>query len=222
MKHAGWESRSHQSLHQDEASHDVSVEEVWDDLSLRSQSTKDSILSTDGNRFLQICEELDAPKYFVDVVGRRMLGIRDKNIVATRDTPDLDNIVHFLADAFIRCTKHADLTVLVLDDVHDMDEMSWKVVREVFVKSVNLLIVCGSRPTSTNPLVVQSEFWDELYDCITNKERFVKMDLCPLTEGEVCDFIAISLGVDPSHINDGFSRGISKATGGLPHFLSKS
>lgn len=225
MRHGDDESRSHISRRSQSANVDFSVDEQWENLSLRSVSSKDSVMSTDANRFLYICEELKAPPEFIEVVGRRLLGIRDRNLSNTPlavGTPKLDKIVDFLADAFIRCTDHADLALLVLDDVQDMDEMSWKVVRAICEKGENVLVLCGSRPPSTHPLAIDPGFWAELRDSFQKKERFVEIDLQPLSEYEVRDLIAVNLSFQSNEIDSSFWRNIFTTSGGMPHYLSKS
>lgn len=113
MRHLDDDSRSRSSNRLD--FFEDSVEDLYDNLSLGSQSTKESVMTTDANRFRYICEELNAPPDFVEVVGGRLLGIRDKNFnSAVTGTPNLDSIVDFLANAFIRCTQHADIAFFVL------------------------------------------------------------------------------------------------------------
>jgi predicted ATPase len=102
-----------------------------------------------------------------------------------------------------------------------MDEMSWKVVRAIFERGVNVLILCGSRPPSTNPLSVDLTFWAELHTSFYTKGRFIEIDLQPLSDNEVRDLIAASLDVSPSEIEVSFWRNLATATGGMPHFLSK-
>lgn len=215
------DARSHSSNRGE--SFEVSVDGIWDDLSLASQSTKDSVVSNDANRFQHICDELNAPPEFIEVVGKRLLGIRDKSSTsnAISGTPNLDNVVEFLADAFIRCTKHMDIALLQLDDVQDLDEMSFKVVQCIFQRASNVLIFCGSRPLSDYSLAVDSSFWEELHDSFSKQGRFVEISLQPLTECEVRYYIALSLSVSsPDEIDQSFSRNIYTATGGMPHFLS--
>jgi predicted ATPase len=216
------DTRSHAS-NRGESTFELSVEDVWDKLSLASQSSKDSIMSTDATRFRYLCDELNAPPDFADVVGRRLLGIRDKGLGSstTGGTPDLDLIVSFLVNAFIRCTEHSDLVLLSLDDVQELDEMSFKVVQGIFERGQNVLILCGSRPPSSYQLAIDPSFWTALHGSFSDMKRFVEIDLPPLTECEVRDFIAVSLDLAPCEINDKFSQSIFTVTGGMPHFLSE-
>eukprot|EP00804_Cyclotella_cryptica_P026046 CCRYP_019305-RA/>CCRYP_019305-RA protein AED:0.20 eAED:0.20 QI:0/0/0/1/0.8/0.72/11/0/1168 len=177
--------------------------------------------STDANQFLYICEQLNAPPEFVEVVGKRLLGM--KNLVAATvasGTPNSDSIVDFLADAFIRCTKHADLVVLALDDAHEMDQMSWKVVQAIFKRGENVLVLCCSRPPSTNPSAVDPGFWAELHHSFSKKDHFVEINLQPLSECEVRDLVAVTLNLSVNDIDTSFWHNIFNTTGGMPHYLS--
>ncbi|KAL3780068.1 hypothetical protein HJC23_007317 [Cyclotella cryptica] len=182
---------------------------------------KRQFFSTDANQFLYICEQLNAPPEFVEVVGKRLLGM--KNLVAATvasGTPNSDSIVDFLADAFIRCTKHADLVVLALDDAHEMDQMSWKVVQAIFKRGENVLVLCCSRPPSTNPSAVDPGFWAELHHSFSKKDHFVEINLQPLSECEVRDLVAVTLNLSVNDIDTSFWHNIFNTTGGMPHYLS--
>eukprot|EP00970_Alexandrium_tamarense_P000097 scaffold16_cov190-Alexandrium_tamarense.AAC.5 len=202
-------------------SDDFSISDQWDALSLHSYSTRESVMSTDASRFRYICNELNAPPDFVEVVGRRLLGLRDKsveNAAAHSGTPNLDKIVDFMADAFIRCTKHANLALLALDDVHWMDEMSWKVVEAIYNRGANVLILCGSRPIDVNPLRLDPKFWSSLQE--SKVDRYLELFLNPLSEFEVQEMIAITLQLEVDEIDSSFSRNVFTTSGGMPHYLS--
>jgi len=201
---------------------DFSVEEQWDSLSLRSQSSRNSTMSTDVTRFRFICEELNAPPEFVEVVGKRLLGLKSSGGVSNTggSPPDLDKIVNFMADAFIRCTKHADLVLLALDDVHWMDEMSWKVVQQIFERGQNVLTLIGSRPPSTNPLMVDKTFLSELQNTYRDEGRYLEISLQPFNETEVQQMIALALGIEVNEIDSSFWRNVFTTSGGMPHYLS--
>ena len=200
---------------------DFEIDKEWDSLSLQSHSTKSSIMSTDANRFRFICGELNAPPEFIEVVGKRLLGLKSTAGPSSGNKPpDLDKIVNFMADAFLRCTKHADLVLLALDDVHWMDEMSWKVVQSIFERSENVLTFCGSRPPSTNPLAVDERFWSELHGAYKEEGRYMEIDLGPFLETDVQEMIAYHLDISVDEIDSNFWRNVFTTSGGMPHYLS--
>lgn len=200
---------------------DFEIDKEWDSLSLQSHSTKSSIMSTDATRFRFICEELNAPPEFIEVVGKRFLGLKSAAGPSTgSNPPDLDKIVNFMADAFLRCTNHADLVLLALDDVHWMDEMSWKVVQAIFERSGNVLTFCGSRPPSTNLLAVDDKFWSKLHGAYTEEGRYMEIILGPFHENDVKDMISCHLGIRVDEIDSTFWRNVFTTSGGMPHYLS--
>ena len=201
---------------------DFSVDKQWDELSLHSQSSKSSTMSTDATRFRFICQELNAPPEFVEVVGKRLLGLRERNTNASAGNakaPNVQKIVDFMADAFVRCTKHANLVLLALDDVQWMDEMSWMVVQAIFERGQNVLIFCGSRPLSSNPLSMNPQFWSDLHDQFQNEGRYTELSLAPFTEPEVKEMIATTLEFELNDIDESFSRNVFATSGGMPYYL---
>ncbi len=200
---------------------DFEIDKEWDCLSLQSHSTKSSVMSTDATRFRFICEELNAPPEFTEVVGKRLLGLKSgAGPSATSKPPDLDKIVNFMADAFIRCTKHTDLVLLALDDVHWMDEMSWKVVQAIFERSENVLTFCGSRPPSSNPLAVDETFWTDLQGTYKDEGRYMEINLGIFSEADAKEMIAYQLNMKEEEIDGSFLRNVFTSSGGMPHYLS--
>ena len=206
-----------------ESSAQFSIDGQWDNLSLHSQSTISSTMSTDATRFRYICQELNAPTEFMEVVGTRLLGLRERNSqnpASTAKPPNLQKVVDFMADAFIRCTQHANLVLLALDDVQWMDEMSWKVVQAIFERGENVFIICGSRPLSSNPLSVDPTFWSDLHDQFQKENRYSELNLGPFTESEVQEVIAATLELKEHEIDSSFRRNLCNTCGGMPHYLS--
>ena len=178
-------------------------------------------MSNDDSRFRYIMEELNAPPEFMEVVGKRLLGLRSAVGPSTENKPpDLNKIVIFMADAFLRCTQHADLVLLALDDVHEMDEMSWKVVQLIFERSKNVLTFCGSRPPSTNPLAVDNTFWSELQGAYKECGRYIGISLGPFSEEDVREMIGQHLDIKADEIDSSFWRNVFTTSGGMPHYLS--
>ncbi|KAL7495786.1 hypothetical protein ACHAWT_004250 [Skeletonema menzelii] len=209
------------SMNSSKEGSDFEIDKEWDSLSLQSHSTKSSLMSNDATRFRYVCEELNAPPEFAEVVGKRLLGLKSTAGPSTAGKPpDLNKIVNFMADAFIRCTKHADLVLLALDDVHWMDEMSWKVVQEIFERSDNVLTFCGSRPPSTNHLEVDEKFWSELHGAYKEEGRYLEINLGLFSETDALEMIAYHLDVSVEDIDGSFLRNLFTSSRGMPHYLS--
>ena len=206
------------------ASTDFSVDGQFDTLSLNSQSSTSSRGSTEMTRFTFICRELNAPPEFMEVVGKRFLGIRDgnKNDSATQSespTLQIQSIVNFMADAFIRCTKHVNLVLLALDDVQWMDELSWKVVQTIFERAENVLTLCGSRPPSSN-LPLEPIFFSDLQGQYQKEGRYLEISLAPFEDSEVKEMIADTLKIKWDEVDTSFIRNVFTTSGGMPHYIS--
>lgn len=194
-----------------------------DTLSITSQSSRSSRGSTDMTRFHFICRELNAPPEFMEVVGKRFLGIRggNKSDSATQSespTQQIQSVIKFMADAFIRCTKNANLVLLALDDVQWMDELSWKVVQTIFERAENVLILCGSRPPSSS-LTMDPTFFSDLQGQFQKEGRYLEISLAPFNESEVKEMIADTLKIMSDEIDASFSRNVFTTSGGMPHYL---
>ncbi len=217
-------SQMQQGEEESDSSRHSSAEQVdynGDDLSM---SSKSSTKSNNISNFHSICKKINASPEIAEIVGRRFLGLRERNKYATTtgslEPLDLQKIVDFLADMFIRCTKAVDLVFLVLDDVHWMDEMSWKVVETIFKRGDNTFTLCGSRPTSSNPLTVDPNFWSDLQGPQREIGRYAEFCLAPFTQAEVKELIADTLEFQTNEIDDSFSRNLFNTSGGMPHYLS--
>lgn len=192
----------------------------WDNVSM---SSKSSAKSNNMASFRSICRKLNAPPEMIEVVGRRFLGLRERNkheMSPSLESLDMQRILDFLADVFIRCINHADLVLLALDDVQWMDEMSWKVIEIIFSRTKNVLILCGSRPTSSNQLTVDPRFCSDLLGPYRKDGRYSELSLVPFTEIEVKQMIADTLEFETNEIDDSFSRSLFNTSGGMPHYLS--
>lgn len=169
-------------------------------------------------------KELDAPPEFMDVVGRKLLGLKENNpnkvTSKSGKAPDLRKIVEFIADAFIRSTKHLTLVLLCLDDVHFLDEMSWKVLQAIYERGKKVLMLMGSRPPSSNPLPIDSKFWESLHGKYSDDGRFSQLNLGPLCESEVQTLAAAALGQSVDDIDARFIKSTMSTSGGIPHHLS--
>ena len=196
-------------------------------MSSRSLSSRGSLKSCEWTRFRLICQDLNVQPDLMELVGKRFLGIsnRSKNEsdpqlqLEPNSTVQIENIVEFMANAFIRCTMHADLVLLSLDDVQWMDESSWKVVKRIFERANNLLIFSGSRMPSTN-LNMDSIFLSDLLTQHQTAGRYYEMSLPPFNEAEVKEFIAVTLNSSIDEVDDSFSNSVWTTSGGMPLYLS--
>mmetsp|Transcript_32700 Transcript_32700/g.64016 ORF Transcript_32700/g.64016 Transcript_32700/m.64016 type:complete len:159 (+) Transcript_32700:803-1279(+) len=87
-----------------DSSDEFSIDDHWDQLSIKSHSTNESTMSTEVTRFRYICKEMNASPEFIDIVGKKLLGLRDKSVdsvTANASSLNLKAIVDFMAGGFI-------------------------------------------------------------------------------------------------------------------------
>lgn len=196
-------------------------------MSSTSLSSRGSLKRTEWTRFRFICQSLNVQPDLMELLGKRFLGIsnRSKNEsdaqlrLEPTSTVQIENIVEFMANVFLRCTMHADLVLLLLDDVHWMDESSWKVVKLIFERASNLLIFSGSRMPLTN-LTMDPTFLSDLLTQHQTAGKYYEMSLPPLNEAEVKEFIAVTLNSSIDEVDDSFSNSVWTTSGGMPLYLS--
>lgn len=197
----------------------------WESLSGCSfQASEATGLTRSADRLTSICRELNAPAAFEELVGHHLLGVEYK----PRDSfsnrvkgSNMKSLVVFMAKAFKRCTQEASLVVVALDDVHNMDEMSWKVVQELFDTTSNILFLCTSRPLSTYRLLVGDEFWHELNGKYKAEDRFQIMTVERLQDSEVKTMIAKTLGLQEREISSTLLNDVLMQSNGMPHFANE-
>jgi len=194
----------------------------WDKMSTSVASTRnaDTILLMDHLKYL--CKEINAPRGISEIIGHHLFGLSneiDASQGATAGGPD--EIVNFMAKAFLRCTCHADLTVLAMNDVYKMDIMSWKVVRKLFETSNNLLIFCSSRPFNSYKLSIEDNFWSALIGQYKKGKRFISTDLKPLEQCDIAEMMAKCLDCDPRDIDGILSKDVFVQSRGMPYFASE-
>lgn len=197
-------------------------ERDWESLSLSSMSTMNTVKIASGERLNEICDALGAPKTFLQIVGYHLLGHTKKDAGVKEKAPISDEIVDFMAKAFIYCTSHADLTIVALDDMHHTDRLSWKVIQRIFETGKNILFVCGSRPLGTRILSADEEFWKNLTGVQRESDRFQEIDIGPLSLLEVAKMASITLSCNVEEVDEQFVKDIFDHTRGMAHFAAQA
>jgi hypothetical protein len=198
---------------------------AWESLSGRSiaQSTCNFTTSKSSQVLRNICRELDMSPSFIEHALHDLLGVErpNKDGIRTRvKPPSAKLMVSFMARAFKICTQGAKLVVVALDDLQYADDLSWKVIREIFDSAPNILIVGTSYPTKTCKLQVEAKFWDTLQQ--KHKEsRYIKRELGCLDKEEITSMIMKTLGLQRKEVKDELLEGVTIQSGGLPHFVNE-
>uniref|UniRef100_A0A7S1YK06 Guanylate cyclase domain-containing protein n=1 Tax=Grammatophora oceanica TaxID=210454 RepID=A0A7S1YK06_9STRA len=199
----------------------------WETLSGGSRSRSDSTnVAKTADQLALLCREINTPPEFAELFGRHLFGLdlrikkkeQGQQRRSSSKTAMLKNLVGFMAKAFLRCVQDADLTVLAFDDVHHLDELSWRVLRSVFETSNKVLIICTSPPITKNLRVPwDPEFWKTLNSKYIN-DRFDLMNLGPLDEGEILEMIAKTLGIQQRHVSSQLHHNVFSQSKGMPSF----
>jgi len=195
-------------------------EKDWDKMSLSAASTARSENSNSLDQVNYLSKEIGAPKGFLEIVGHHLLG-HTKVDEGKGKSAKMDEIVNVMARAFARCTNHAHLIVLAMDDVHNVDRMSWKVVRQLFETCDNLLIFCGSRPFTSYPPKIEKGFWTKLNDQYKKQTRFHKAELGPLKQCDITEMISKSFDCSAKEIDGTLSKDVFVQSGGMPFYTSE-
>ena len=164
---------------------------------------------------------MNAPEGFLEIVGHHLLGNSNLKMALVKKAPELGDIVTFMAEVFIRTTSHAEIIILALDDVQWMDNLSWKVVRNIFERSTNVLIVCCSRLLEDIPLTMDKDFWEMLNDKYKKSNRYYETYIGALEKSEVREMAALTLKCKPEDISDKYINDVYMHSGGMPYFASE-
>ena len=133
----------------------------------------------------------------------------------------IDEVVDFMVKVFNHCTSHADLTIVALDDMQYIDNLSWKVIQRIYERGENILFVCGSRPLGSR-IFTDDDFWKNLYGAQRQCGRFQELKIGPLNRVEVTQMIAISLSCKVEELDEQFAKDIFNHTRGMPHFANQA
>ena len=185
--------------------------------------TTDTILE----RFYELCDYLNASHAIVSHVKRQLLCIHDGDEAPTtggrnkKRVPTYKSTVSFIARAFRVCTDDSKFVVLAIDDIHQTDEMSWRVLQELFLTCENILIVGTSYTMSSGTLRVNDNFWDDLTDKYTQLQRFVNLPLVALSKNESRAMTMKALGLQEGQVTPELLNEVFVQSGGMPTFASE-
>lgn len=177
-----------------------------------------------ADRLATLCCELSAPADFAELIGQHLLKLDlrpylDASKISTNQHRSTDtSLVNFIARVFHRCTQDVDLVIVALDDVHLADDMSWRVIEELFSIAPNIMMVCTTRQLSDYQLAVDGDFWNRLQAQHIPSGRFVPIELKGLDVSETRAMIAKTLGIDEDEISERMHRGVFTQSSGIPQF----
>jgi hypothetical protein len=174
-----------------------------------------------GNYFEKLCwacDHLNYPFEYADIVGSQFLGFESATPITHVDghVPTMDELVEFLALAFIAITDHADLVTIFLDDFHWVDAFSWKIFRVLCKKANKLILLSATRSHDKQALRRMSTAASQEPQL---QSQMIEISLGPLDFSEIRELMAVVLDYKKSSIPDGLCTDIFQRTGGLPVYV---
>jgi hypothetical protein len=168
-----------------------------------------------------VCEELDYPYEYADIVGAQLLRIEGASPTVTQvdgHIPTVDEVVDFLTLAYLKITQFSDLSLVFFDDFQWIDALTWKIIRSLCQKSDNLLLICAMRSHDKQAFRRMSDVqaWHEKME-----SRIIEISLGPLELSEVKELIGMVLGYEESCIDETLSTDVYNRTGGLPIYATQ-
>jgi predicted ATPase len=190
-------------------------------LSCRSQGSSTAMSLSKSEELLKVlCKEVNAPVGFVDHVLLHLSGKGSSKPPAGK-APSMKAMVSFMERAFRRCTQETKLVVVALDDVQYIDEMTWKILRQVFEGCNNVLMVCAFDLSRSRDLKVEADFWQVLNQKYRPSGHFVPMELSGLGKEEITVMTMKTLGLQREEIPPDLLNEILIQSGGMPHFANE-
>ncbi|KAI2495775.1 hypothetical protein MHU86_18750 [Fragilaria crotonensis] len=171
-------------------------------------------------KLCDVCEEVKYPHEFADVVGSQWLGLEGATPTTHVDgrVPSIEEVVGFLASAYMRLTEFADLTIIFLDDFQWIDSLTWKVIRVLCEEGKNILIMGAMRSQETQALRRMSSVapW---HNHMQARKGIIEVNIGPLELDEVRSLIARVLDCDVDIIDEQLSNDIYQKTGGIAIYV---
>ena len=181
------------------------------------------------SRLRKICEDLGYSETFADIVGEKILYIDftflDPSIKYT-EKKELkpDEIVDFIVDVFLTCTKQIDFTLLAIDDIQWIDNLSWKVIEKLATRGKCLMIMCLSRPFEILEQNFIVEFLEKLKknkEQLTQFTKTIKITLEPLTPNDIRMLVSKEMNCKVEFIDDSIVEHLCNQSGGMPYFVQE-
>ena len=191
-------------------------------LSAKSQGSSIALSLARSEELLKVlCRELNTPSSVVDHVLHSLSGESTAKNAFHGKAPSMKSMVSFMSRAFKRCTEETKLVVVALDDVQYIDEMTWKVLRQVFEGCNNVLIVCAFDLSRSRDLKVEADFWSVLNSKYRPAGYFVPMELAGLGKEEITIMTMKTLGLQRGEISPDLLNEVHIQSGGMPHFANE-
>ncbi len=164
-------------------------------------------------RLQELCRDLNAPQGFLEIVNYRQKAGKHKVGKASGS----DEIINFMVKIFAHCAKDADLTIVALDDVQHVDNMSWKVIQKIYETVDNVLFICVSWNAGSISQVDKG-FWENLQGKEKELNNVQEMNLQPLFDSDIAEMASLLLPCIVEELDTSFVKDIFDFTQGKPLF----
>lgn len=183
----------------------------------KKDKDKDAVLPY-FEKLCWVCEQLDYPYEYADIVGSQFLGLDGASPVTHVEghVPTMDELVEFLALAFICLADFADLTVVLIDDFQWVDSFSWKIFRVLGKRGKKLLMLCAMRShdkQAMRRLSTAATRQNEL------QNHMVEISLLPLDVPDIKALMSRVLGYPKKMVPEGLCVDVFQRSGGLPVYV---
>ena len=196
-----------------------SVHATHDDSSNESvQSQRQSYMIPYFEKLCQICEEIEYPFEYADIVGSQFLGLECASPITHVDghIPTMEELVEFLSLAFIRMVSFTSFTTIFLDDFQWVDGFSWRVFREICNRYGKILLICATRSHDKQAL---RRISSAVAPDTEQQYQMIEVSLGPFDFIDTRELMANVLQHEQSAISDNLCSDIFQRTGGLPVFV---
>ena len=165
-----------------------------------------------------VCEQLDYPYEYADIVGSQFLGLDGASPVTHVDghVPTMDELVEFLALAFICLADFADLTVVLIDDFQWVDSFSWKIFRTLGNRGKKLLMLCAMRSHDKQAMRRLSTAATRQTEM---QNHMVEISLLPLDVPDIKQLMSRVLGYNKKMVPEPLCVDVFQRSGGLPVYV---
>lgn len=189
-----------------------------DDSSVEGSTHKQQASIPIFQKLCWICEQLDYPFEYADIIGSRFLQLECASPVTHVDghVPTMEELSEFLILSFLCLTDHVDLCCVVVDDFQWVDAFSWKIFRALTKRSSNMLLICATRSHDKQAM-------RRLSTAIVG-DSMVQSHMTEIALGsfdftEIRELISLVMIVSPSAVTESLCTDIFQRTGGLPVFV---
>lgn len=185
---------------------------------LGSHASTNLTASEITERFHTICQELNPPEPVLQHSHYYLFGIDYDPMLKP---PSMRSIASFISMVVARCFDGINLGLIAIDDIDRTDLYSWKVLRQLFETTENILII-GTKSASADMTVrVEKDFWDGLNNFYSTNGRFAEIKLDRLNEDEIATMTMQVLGLQRKEVTQKLLDEVLVQSGGVPLFADK-